>query len=558
MLVIPLGLGTRLRRWPIMTLAIGILWMVVAVLDHSDEKISTDLWATVAQSGVRDRARQLFVDYCVSRHGKRPTCERYAVLVWTGFPGQAAPSKDGKLIKVSGPRNPKWRAGMQREAEAAKKVRRELKDCDSSRRCYVYKDMLWRFLDDQRMTASHGLAGLSSYKTYMAAVRSYRTSLGRICQQHDCLVESNVTPWSVGLAQLRHGGWLHLCSNMLMLIIFGMYVEQRTSRLLYLGVLAVGGTLGMLVHAAIFSHGDRIVLGGSANVSAVLGMFYVFFFHQRMKFRVWLPRKFYWGTDFMAPVKYCFPLLFLLTDVVGGLDSGFAALGGSNVAHFAHLTGFGVGALAAGLIMATRQLPKRVLFESELADLTKLVAIRDMRGVLDAAEQILACNPNNTHAMEYACGVFLRWSQVARVNEDAALFDRARLFVASHLKTVCAIAVRDGEERAACKLLSQMPLYMPYRIYLANLGQLSILKLADFALNERHPILALRLYDLYMTRNPLSVQVSAVEATCLEVISRIIPDAEHIKVLQSYLNYHPDSLLAARIGAWLSNNARAA
>src|SRR5690606_2284143 len=120
-------------------------------------------------------------------------------------------------------------------------------------------------------------------------------------------------------------------------------------------------------------------------------------------------------------------------------------------------------------IVAFRRLPKRVLFETELADMTRLASVRDMRGVLDAAEQILAYNPDNTHAMEYACGVFLRWSQVARVNEDAALFDRARLFVAAHLQTVCAVAVRDGEERTACKLLSQMPLYMPYRIYLARL-----------------------------------------------------------------------------------------
>jgi membrane associated rhomboid family serine protease len=556
MFVLPLGLGTRLRRWPIVTIAVGAIWMAVAVIDHSDQKISDALWSTVARTGVRDHARRAFVDYCVSRKGKKTTCERYAVLIWTGYPG-IVDTQRNKVSKLPGPNHPRWRPNMEREARAARSVRKELRDCDKSRRCYAYKDMLWRFMDNQKMTASHTLSQLTSYKTYLAAVRDYRVGLGKICRENNCLVGSNVNGWSLGLSQLRHGGMLHLFSNMLMLTIFGIYVEQRTSRLLYLGVLAVGGTLGMLAHAALFSQGDRIVLGGSANVSAVLGMFYVFFFHQRMKFLVWLPRKFYWGTHFMAPIKYCFPLLFVLTDVVGGLDSGFSALGSANVAHFAHLTGFLFGAAAAGLIVAVRKLPKRVLYETELADMTRMAGARDMRGVLDGAERILHCNPDNVHAMEYACGVFLRWSQVARVNEDAAVFDRARQFVAEHLQTVCAVAARDGEERNACKLLSQVPLYMPYRIYLGRLGQLSTLKLADFALQERHPILALRLYDFFLIRYPLAVQVPAIEATCVEILSRVMADGEHVKVLTSYLNYHPESLLAPRIGAWLAN-ARAA
>src|SRR5690606_24097431 len=131
MFVLPLGLGTPLKRWPVVTLTIGALWLGVAVLDRSDRVITTRLFSAAAQTGIKDTARELFREYCISRHGNRKRCDEYAVLIWTGFP-------DGKAKGLARHRdedrkksrwNPLDDLFQKDEARAAGRVRAELADC---------------------------------------------------------------------------------------------------------------------------------------------------------------------------------------------------------------------------------------------------------------------------------------------------------------------------------------------------------------------------------------------------------------------------------------------
>lgn len=556
MIVLPLGLGTKLKRAPLVTVMICLVWIVAELTDRSDLRIYDGIFNVASETGVRDRARDLFVDYCQSRKGTAADCGKYAVLIWTGYPakGELSSGAVAKTMAVdSGSETEaekRFYSRMDAEHTVADKLRKSLLDCQEERRCFIYKDIVWRFLDHSHQHYKV-FAGLKSYLPYTRAMQSYRFGLKGVCAENDCLVRNNITPVSLLEAQVRHGGFFHLFGNMLMFIVFGAYAEQRTRRLVYLATVVLGGTLGMAVHAAFFSSGDTIALGGSANVSAAMGMFFVFFYRQNMRFLVWLPRKVYFGTAFPAPVAYAFPLVFVLSDVIGGLDSGFGNLAAAGVAHFAHLTGFIFGALIAAIITRVKPLPLPFIYEDELRDMQALEQARDPALALTIATGMIRYNPDNVHALEVGCAQFLRWAAAVQPNENAALLDRGRHFLITHLQTVCAVNARKNDLFYACRLLSQLPLYMNYPVYLGNLGQVPALKLGDFALLKGHPILALRLYDFFLTRYGVSHKRPQVEATILHTLSCLPASRENVGALLAFTQTHPQSTLGEPIAAWL-------
>lgn len=563
MFVLPLGLGTRPRRFPLITVLIAALWVVMMFVDKSDKVISAQMLSAAKKSGIRDQSRNLFTEYCKKQGGSVQKCQKYSVLLWTGFPSEEKVSK-AKISKKSRIPKPSINLQMIRnyktlltELKAAEVARNDLADCSSSRECLLYKRIVKRFFASSK-SEPQMFSQMRSYAGYMQATSKFHGYLKRICIRNSCLSRSYVSPVSVGMAQIRHGGWMHLLGNMAALIIFGIYVEQRTGRLMFLLLTVAGGSFGLAIHAMFFGNSQSIVLGGSANVSAIMGMFLVFFFHSKMRFLVWLPRKIYAGTSFFADVKYCFPLLFIIGDVVGGFGSGIGSVTGANVAHFAHLSGLAFGIVAALIYSQISRLSRPLMFRGEDDDVRALEGCSDMDEILDRASAMLQVNPENVHAMEYACGTFIRWSQVGDYIKQKHTLDCGRSFVMEHLSSVCAINTRRGEMRYACKILSQIPLYMPYRFYLHRLGQVSALKIADFALSQGHPLLAIRLYDFFLSRYPLSLKVDSLLETMVELLNSLPANLENMQSLRVFLDYHPDSQIADRAAAWLSNNGERA
>jgi membrane associated rhomboid family serine protease len=553
MFVLPLGLGTRPRRFPLMTALIAAVWVLVMLFDRSDQIISKLMLDAAQKSGIRDQSRNLFIEYCKKQGGIETNCRKYSVLLWTGFPSD--PNNKKKNIAKQELSAKKWREykNLLTELDAAETVKQDLADCSTSKICYKYKGIVKRFFASSKAEPQRFL-NMQSYAGYAQANSRFHSYLKRICMQHNCLSRSYISPFSVGMAQIRHGGWVHLLGNLAALVLFGIYVEQRTGRLMFLILSVAGGSFGLAVHALFFGNSQSIVLGGSANVSCVMGMFLVFFFHSKMRFLVWLPRKFYAGSSFFAEVKYCFPLLFIIGDLVGGFGQGIGSVTGSNVAHFAHLAGLGFGIVAALIFQRFSKLSQPLLFKGEDEDIRSLEACKDMDGILVKATDMVQINPENVHAMEYACGSFIRWSQVGDYIKQKNTLDSGRAFLMDHLSTVCAINTRRGEMRYACKILSQIPLYMPYRFYLHRLGQVSSLKLADFALSQGHPLLAIRLYDFFLSRYPLSLKAESLVETLTDLLFSLPPTEDNTKSLRIFIEYHPDSQIADRIAAWLSNH----
>jgi hypothetical protein len=196
MIVLPLGLGTKLRRFPVVSLALVVVWIGAFLVEKSSDNVMDGIFTAVAKSGVRDASRKLFVEYCVSRGGKGKTCAEYSILIWPGFPakmGAAKPAPFSLLGKMDTP-------AMLAESEKADKLKNELEDCSHSRRCFLYKDILFNFLDSHRVEAS-SMKRLKSYRIYAKAVKLYRKNLVKVCAVESCLVRGNINTASLAAAQ---------------------------------------------------------------------------------------------------------------------------------------------------------------------------------------------------------------------------------------------------------------------------------------------------------------------------------------------------------------------
>ena len=90
-------------------------------------------------------------------------------------------------------------------------------------------------------------------------------------------IPAHPTWYSYITANFLHGGWLHIIGNMWFLWLAGIVLEDAWGRGLYLAVYLVAGAFALQVHAW-FNHGSNIAtLGASGAVAALMGAFLIRF-----------------------------------------------------------------------------------------------------------------------------------------------------------------------------------------------------------------------------------------------------------------------------------------
>ena len=553
MFVLPLGLGSKLRHFPVVTSGIVVVWALFLCLDFRGSSIDRGINSAVATSGVKKSARALFYEYCLERRGSRFDCRRLSVLVYTGYPSKLA-NLELPLGSPSNQADAHRAESKVAELKLAKRVRQALRECGNSKRCFAYKDIVWQFLENFR-TSPRRFRTLGSYSSYVNDTITYRRALRQMCATEACLIRGRVTPSSLVLAQTRHGSLFHLAGNGFLLLMFGSYVEQRIKKWLYGLVLLLGGTIGLYAQASMLSAGDMITFGGSANVAAAMGLFFVFFFQSRLKLFVWLPVGPIKGRSFLAPVRYCLPLLFLLPDMTGQLQDNFATLGNTPIAHVAHLGGFAIGTLFGLVILLGEGYGHRRIYHRESTDEAQLYLEDDLFRMLRMARQILTWSPENTRVMQYAIRqacVVLKNSGTDLENLDGCTSAK---FVKDFLPCYLAIELHRGNIETVLDLMDSAVFpELNYAIYLPRLGQRNTIRLADEAVTGGRYLIALRTYDYYLARFPLSRKCESITATARALLAAMPISASTVEEFREYCATHPNSPVVELIVAWLARN----
>ena len=154
---------------------------------------------------------------------------------------------------------------------------------------------------------------------------------------------------SVFVAMFLHAGWLHIAGNMLFLYIFGNNVEDRLGRIVFLLFYLLGGLAASGLQLAFAPNSTIPNLGASGAIGAVLGAYLVLFPRARVTTLV----IFFFISVIELPAAAVLGIWFVmqLFSGVGGL--GTAVNGG--VAYWAHVGGFGFGAVVAWLFYRNRR-----------------------------------------------------------------------------------------------------------------------------------------------------------------------------------------------------------
>src|SRR5512139_3375602 len=158
------------------------------------------------------------------------------------------------------------------------------------------------------------------------------------------------TEWITILTSMfLHGGWLHIISNMWILLIFGDNVEERMRVGGYLLFYLLSGVAAAGLQSVLLQGSSEPMIGASGAIAGVLGAYLILFPHARVAS--------------LVPILFIFTVitipatLFLLFWFVSQLFSGWLTLGGatgSGVAWWAHVGGFLFGVVTAYLFARRR------------------------------------------------------------------------------------------------------------------------------------------------------------------------------------------------------------
>ncbi|MBI3978237.1 MAG: rhomboid family intramembrane serine protease [Chloroflexi bacterium] len=145
-----------------------------------------------------------------------------------------------------------------------------------------------------------------------------------------------------------HGSILHLAGNMVFLWVFGDNVEDALGHVTYLAFYLACGVLASLAHAAAVPASALPSIGASGAIAGVLAA-YLLLYPGAIVRTVLFFGPFVSVTRVAAAVLILFWLIFQAFQALGTWSSGSFQTGGT--AFFAHLGGFGAGAL---LVMAVQ------------------------------------------------------------------------------------------------------------------------------------------------------------------------------------------------------------
>jgi membrane associated rhomboid family serine protease len=140
-------------------------------------------------------------------------------------------------------------------------------------------------------------------------------------------------------ALLLHADWAHLLGNLIFLLIFGLPAERTMGPWRFLALFIIGGAFANLI--AVFAVGSpqRLVIGASGAVSAVIGAYLALF--PRAKLGLVLPLGLF--LEFIrAPASLLIGGWLILQAIFTYIGPAFGA-----VAWIAHLGGFLFGAVFA-------------------------------------------------------------------------------------------------------------------------------------------------------------------------------------------------------------------
>lgn len=488
----PLGLGLKLRNIPWVTYLIVLACTINYFQFQNFSTVEKEISTVMSEERLNVSTEQLYYEYCVSK-AKAP--DSFCVK-----PVQAEDTaKQGKEKK----RKPLPRVSISEILDDANIVvdfRKDLRNKDIS------------------------VTQLDAYQDYAAKMKPYEDKIRNLHKKHNLLSDENLNLVAVLYAMFSHGGIMHLLGNMFALFVFGRYVESTVGSLFYaLSYLVLGG-LGLWMYAYLdITH--NFVVGASANVFVIMGMFYVLFFHFKMKMYFWY--FFIVSRKVTLNVKYYFPIFFLVQEVVLSLAGAE-----TNVAHKAHFYGLIFGLIIAYIWKKQNEMPRDFLYKDEFEFWNEIKNIPDTKSFLDEANKILKYNPYNNEVKNKMLERLLATQQYS--DNDIVTYRYLDQLLPYYL-----IDNINQKENFPIiySILSLVPGHVSYYKYFYLVNQKQILLLLDDSIDNNQLIHAIKLIQLFFEKYQRSRKLKNMEKTLFSIFDYLKNKEEfeyHINIMEQH------------------------
>jgi len=310
-------------------------------------------------------------------------------------------------------------------------------------------------------------------------------------------------PWCLISYQFIHASLMHLLGNMLFLYIFGPSVEDKLRRLGFLAFYIVGGMIGGGLHA-LFE--ESPVVGASGSISAVTGAFLVLFPLTHVRILIF----------FILIGVYSFPSWIFIGFAIAK-DFVYQGDATSNIAHLAHLGGYGFGMGVCLVLLWLKILPRepydllsiarQAKRRREFKELTSKGNTAWSRDVPKENRVTRSPKPNR-HVEE----------RDARVSE-----------LRSEISQKLAVGDLGGASRSYSQLLNEYP-----GVVLSRDAQIQI---GNYLFRSGQHQSAAGVYSLFVERYPKDREVDQIKLLLATLSARYLNDPVHAKGLLSEIKF---------------------
>lgn len=499
----PLGLALKLRNFPFIT------WLIIVTcfgyFYSSQQKEINHVYKQIKKikqsEKIQDAGKKLFVDYCLARNLNltKSECEEFT---------------------------PKSKENRKRVPKRKKKKIKNTNEPIDIKKVFDQGLKLISLNSDfQKDLAAknENVTTLKSYPEYEEHKLTEKEKVLTLYKKHSLLSQDNFSLWAVFKATFSHADFMHLIGNMLVLFIFGRYVEDRLGHLNYLGIYLLGGCLAMGGYALFFMQGDIFIVGASANVSVMMGLFYLLFYEFRMKFWVWY---LVFTKTFSLNIKFYFFFLYIATDLI------FTFTGTSNVAHGAHALGLIIGILSAKAILSREALPRFFMHPEEYQEWLAIKKATKASEVVSISHKILMHNPYNKTVRAYFFKKLLGGERASERTYTPELYH----YLIVQLATLAENAKKEDEIDEFLQILSRFPDRYGINSIFKKLDQKKIITFINHAIDSNQLFIALRLIVVYIEKYPSSKKNHNLMRTLQSIIDNI-QDRNRLSLqIESFIN----------------------
>jgi membrane associated rhomboid family serine protease len=507
---IPLGLGLKLKNFPFITFALIALNFICYEFFYTSNSNSKKI---INQYYTNKVTTNLFKEYCQFKTIKKELCESYTLNINDLKEESNFDFLHTNFSKV--------------EPLNKKAVETKKNTLDEATNNKVFKRLYSGFMIEVSKELfgdkSKILVKLKSYKTFKNSLSKLKNKLQEMYKKNNLLSKDNISFISLLKAQFSHGSSDHLWGNMLALLIFGCYVEQRLKGASYLISYFLSGTIGLSLYSSLNLSDYGSLLGASANLYGVMGMFFILFYNHYMKFLLFY--VIFWKTVLM-PVKFIFPLMYIAMEVV----SAFTYNGVANMAHIYGLV-VGIGFSLYSINQENFSWP--FIYQFEFDKFKSLDNNNDIKSCISIARELLSINPINHLVREKIIYkiVSMQKHQFSN-NENNQTIGNDLIY--EELEHYVGKLMYNKKLNKSLKILENISLEVDFCIALKTLGQKNILRLGDFAIDKNKLFCSLRLYAIYFEvySNKKSYNYKNLQKTCLSILDNLALNNSNIKNLE--------------------------